>query len=89
MERGQAELERVEPVRRRLDDELALVVDMDLALPAIDGLHRRQHVHAGRQVLVDQRLRQADATSKAAPTVVSTITAFMCAIRASGTASAV
>lgn len=42
-----------------LDDELSFLVALDAALPSIDRRHRRQHVHAGGEPLLDERSRQS------------------------------
>ena len=50
--------ERLDPVRVGLDEELLFALLFDASLPSIDRRHRRQHVHAGGEPLLDQRSRK-------------------------------
>ena len=61
MEFPEPRLESGQAIGRGLDDDLLLPILFDLPLPAIDGGHRRQQVHAGRQLLLNQRTGQRGA----------------------------
>ena len=48
-------LNRRDLAARRLDDELALDIALDRAVPPVKRRHRPEHTDAGRQPVVDQR----------------------------------
>jgi cell division protein FtsB len=53
-------LERSDLLPRRLDDDLALLILLDAASPAVHRRHRGQDVHTGGEVFLDERPRERE-----------------------------
>jgi hypothetical protein len=60
MELAQPCLEGRQPIGRRLDHDLMLLVLLDRSLPPVDGDHGGEHIHAGGEAFVDESPRQAE-----------------------------